>query len=112
MVIHIFLELLTLTFVTISEQEVSSTYFHMSAGVSKSWQEITKGLILFPGGRQMAQSAIQTDNLGHLRKSSLPRDEQSSLSPPYLCQSSLILRFLSDELLRNPLDNGLLSQRS
>ena len=28
--------LLTLPFVTISEQDVSSTYFHMSAGVSKS----------------------------------------------------------------------------
>ena len=54
--------LLTLPFVTISEQDVSSTYFHMSAGVSKSLI-IT---ILFPGGRKMVKSAIQSDNLGQV----------------------------------------------
>ena len=60
--------LLLLPFVTISEQDVLSTYFHMSAGVSKSLiiTRNNQGPNFFPGGRRMAQSAIRSGNLGQV----------------------------------------------
>ena len=60
--------LLSLPFVTISEQDVSSTYFHMSAGVSKSliMTRNNQGPNFVPWGRRMAQSAIRSDNLGQV----------------------------------------------